>query len=745
MAIPDEQVGLHGELNTAIAQALGEPERVAILRALAEAASPLSVDALAASSGLDASSLANPLADLVAVGIIISTEELGKSYQFAPTHLARTLRAMLRSTIASAMLPADSGTLDTILDQMADGVALFDAAGRLVRLNPAGARITRRTLRQGEAMDERLARFQMRQVNGEFMSIEDSPSGRALRGEVVTHMECLIDGQHGPETFLRYSAAPLREEDGTIQGAIVIFEDITEERRLSQEEARQRSLAAAMIEHTFGGMALFDISDAFRCVLHNDNFLRMMGSDMLVRGNIVGMPLDDMFAGETLARVRAIFEQVRATGDAYFNNEFTATLPPEERRHWYRWRLTPLRDDDGKITGLLNVVIEITELVAAREASRRHANELTAIIEAMPEGVMLVGHNGHVVLTNGAAERILGHPLSADTPVNHYREVFHTYSADGRRLESHEIPMVRALKGETVVSEEVVYQRPDGSRIDLLTSTAPVDLDDSGQSDGAVAIFQDISRIKELERQRDDFLGIAAHELRTPLATILATLQAFMRRMRQHPDGQAASGQTISPEALSSGMERMYRQAQRLNKLVSDLLDSTRIRTGKLIYDLEPCDLVPVVRDAVTGQIAANPGRTITLKVPGRPVTVMGDAFRLSQVVDNLVANALKYSTDDMPVAVSLAIDDDMASLHVTDKGIGIPPEHIEHLFERFYRVPGIDVQSGAGVGLGLGLHITRSVVERHGGGIDVRSARGKGSTFSVRVPLLQQSDQSAE
>ncbi len=339
-----------------------------------------------------------------------------------------------------------------------------------------------------------------------------------------------------------------------------------------------------MIEHTFSGMAVFDVSDAFRCILHNDNFLRLMGSDFLARGSIVGMSLDELFPDNVRAPVRKIFEEVQATGEPYVNNEFSVTLAPDARRRWYRLRLTPMRDESGKVTGLLMVAFEITELVTAREASRRHARELSAVIEAMPEAVMLADSEGHVALSNSAAQQILGQPMPLDVSVIHYGETLHSFTPEGRRLDAQELPLMRALQGETVIAEEVSFQRPDGSRIDLLTSSAPVDLDDSGHITGAVSIFQDITSIKALERQRDDFLGIAAHELRTPLATILATLQAFQRRLRNNPGDQTISV-AIPADALTSGVERMYRQAQRLNKLVSDLLDTTRIRTGTLIYE----------------------------------------------------------------------------------------------------------------------------------------------------------------
>jgi PAS domain S-box-containing protein len=734
----EEQTRLQVEQDAAIAQALGDPVRIQILRALVAATEPLTLAALAAKSGLDAATIDAHLPLLSTSGAITRAQDAGAAYRLAQTPTARTLRAMLEAMTPDVSAPYVVGaTLEAILDQLASGVALYDASGRMVRLNPAGERITRQPVRAGETMGDRLIRYHLRDVSGAPMPVADSPSGRALRGAVVSQMECIIDGQHGQDTWLRCSAAPLKDEHGAIQGAAVIFDDITEQRMLSREEARQRSLAEAMIEHTFSGMAVFDVSDAFRCALHNDNFLRLMGSDFLARGSIVGMSLDELFPDNVRAPVRKIFEEVQATGEPYVNNEFSVALAPDARRRWYRLRLTPVRDESGKVTGLLMVAFEITELVTAREASRRHARELSAVIEAMPEAVMLADSEGHVALSNSAAQQILGQPMPLNVSVIRYSETFHSFTPDGRRLDTRELPLMRALQGETVIAEEVSYQRPDGARIDLLTSAAPVDLDDSGHITGAVSIFQDITSIKALERQRDDFLGIAAHELRTPLATILATLQAFQRRLRNNPGDQA-----IPADALTSGVERMYRQAQRLNKLVSDLLDSTRIRTGTLIYELEPSDLVGVVRDAVAGQIAANPGRTITLTVPKHPVIVMGDAFRLSQVVDNLVANALKYSAEALPVTVSLKVADGMGRLRVADKGVGIPPENVAQLFDRFYRVPGIDVQSGAGVGLGLGLNITRSVVERHGGHIEVQSSPGKGSTFVVTMPLLADADQ---
>ena len=375
---PDKRTRVPSELSDqdgAIARAFGAPARVAILRALASAKGSLSRARLAALTGLDDDALAKPLASLKRLGAIVRADDLEECYLFAPSPLARTLRTMLAAVTAvtavtpvATALPESSAILDAVLDQMASGAALYDASGELVRLNPAGVRITTRGVLDGEATDARLARYQMRRPDGALMPQDESPSGRALRGEVVAQMECVIDGQHGPDTWLRCSAAPLRNEQGAIQGAVVIFEDITEQRRLSHEEARQRALAETMIQQTFSGMAVFDVSDDFRCLRHNDNFPQLLGRDPQAGETLVGMTLDNLFQGQMRAQVRAISEQVRATGVPYVNNEFSVALAPHEQRRWYRWRLSPLRDEHAAIIELLAVAVEITELVTARNA-----------------------------------------------------------------------------------------------------------------------------------------------------------------------------------------------------------------------------------------------------------------------------------------------------------------------------------------------------------------------------------------
>jgi signal transduction histidine kinase len=245
--------------------------------------------------------------------------------------------------------------------------------------------------------------------------------------------------------------------------------------------------------------------------------------------------------------------------------------------------------------------------------------------------------------------------------------------------------------------------------------------------------------LREAQAQMDTFLAMASHELKTPLTYIKLNLQLTRRRLENLV--RTDSGM---PEELSQKTTRLLQefahtdhQVAQLEQLVNDVLDVSRVRTGRLDLHPESTDLGTIVRQAVGEQRQAAPTRTLLTQLPeAQAVPVCADAGRVGQVVTNYLTNALKYSSAEQPVVVGLDVAGHEARVWVRDQGPGIPPEEQARIWERFHRAKGIEIQSGTGVGLGLGLYICRMIIERHQGRVGVESSPGHGSTFWFTLPL---------
>ena len=250
------------------------------------------------------------------------------------------------------------------------------------------------------------------------------------------------------------------------------------------------------------------------------------------------------------------------------------------------------------------------------------------------------------------------------------------------------------------------------------------------------AVEERTRELREANRRMDEFLAIAGHELKTPLTSIKGNIQLAQRRLARVV-GQEAEAELLALARILLVLERAEGQTARLNRLVNDLLDVSRIQTGTLDLRLGPTDLAAIVRAAVEEQREWAPDRTICLEMPaGLSVPIVADADRIGQVVTNYLTNALKYSPDDRPVTVGLETMPARARVWVRDEGPGLPAAEQERIWERFYRASGIAQQDSSHSGLGLGLHISRTIVEQHHGQVGVESVPGTGSTFWFTLPV---------
>lgn len=249
------------------------------------------------------------------------------------------------------------------------------------------------------------------------------------------------------------------------------------------------------------------------------------------------------------------------------------------------------------------------------------------------------------------------------------------------------------------------------------------------------------AELEETTERMDEFLGIASHELRTPLTSLNANVQMLdywlasqLGRRDTEPDGEYGER---ALQAAAPLVRRSLQSISRLDRLVAELLDASRVRERRLDLRLRHTDLVAIVREALEAEQQAHPNRVLRVEeVPAKPVIVRADADRIGQVVANYLSNALKFSRPESPVSLAVEVEGDLARVSVIDQGVGIPPAEQAKIWDRFYRAQDVGHQSGSQVGLGLGLYISRDIVERHGGCVGVRSTPGKGSTVWFQLPL---------
>jgi signal transduction histidine kinase len=235
------------------------------------------------------------------------------------------------------------------------------------------------------------------------------------------------------------------------------------------------------------------------------------------------------------------------------------------------------------------------------------------------------------------------------------------------------------------------------------------------------------AELEQANQLKDQFFSMASHELKTPITSIRGQAQLALRRLAK--ERTAAS----EMETVRTALESINEQTRRLNALVEDLLDLSSIRAGKIPLRMGKCDLAQLCRAVVEEQRLLS-SRAIDLALPSEPVIIEADGERLSQVITNLVNNALKYSPEARMVLVRLSKEDGKALIEVQDEGSGIAKEELQNIFEPFYRAA--HARKSSQNGMGLGLAICKDIVERHGGSIWCESSPGKGSIFFVKLPL---------
>ncbi len=586
---------------------------------------------------------------------------------------------------------------EAMLEAMPDMFVVCDEMGRVVQANAAARELFGPNGFDDDLRDsatQRVARLAMRDLHGQPIAREQWPVIRVLRGETLkgpTSQDVQVRALTGRELLLNISGAPVRDRGGRLVGAALVLRDVTAQHQL--EEAVRAS--ARRTHETLN--ALLAIAE----VLVSTEADEAAGTETYSAAPIA-QRLAELTCSVLGCRRVAILAVDPQTD--IMHSVAVAGLSPEHERRWWAQQQTAGRIADWPYQQLAArlrtgevVTFDMTQPPYNRRPNPYAIHDI--LIAPMRMGERLVGL---VTVDHGGAA--------------------HTYTAEEIALAA----AVAKLVGLIVERERLLQQREEAR--------------------GRAFALHDANQ------RMNDFLGVASHELKTPVTSLKVNVQLAARWLAKL--ARTASG--LDPrlareiEPIRDLLDRSDRTMVRLTRLIDDLLDVSRIRAGKLELRREPCDLVAIVRDAVQEQRAVaaeiSAEREIALSLPDREtVPVNADADRIGQVLTNYLTNALKYSPQTEPVAVRVAVHDEMregggarvARVSVQDYGPGLPAEELEQIWEPFHRAESITVQSGSGVGLGLGLFISKTIVERHGGHVGVETAPGRGSTFWFTLPLL--------
>ncbi|MEO6539181.1 MAG: CheR family methyltransferase, partial [Ferruginibacter sp.] len=526
--------------------------------------------------------------------------------------------------------------------------------------------------------------------------------------EVLTSIE--MEKGKLQEHYINFNYEPIFDEQRHPKGILVFAYDVTE--IVQGRKHLQRN--AKMIQEMYMN------APAYVCTLMgpdhvyelvNPSYQKLFGAR-----EITGKPILEALPELVGQGFDKILDNVYNTGEIFLGNEvlirlaYDKGLEPAER--YFNFSYQPIYDEDNKITGVLVFGYEVTEQLLAKKIQFEYAQHFHTIADTMPQKMNTTDPEGNIDYLNQQWYEYTNMNIE-DLKDWGWEKIIHPDDL-----------AITVKKWEEVIKSGEEYHlehrflRYDGTyRWHLSRGTALKDVD--GKITSWIGTHTDINEQKIKEHQKDEFISIASHEMKTPLTSAKAYLQLLEMSLDK------------KDEATSLYVKKASYAVARLSELISELMDVSKIQHGKLDYNISTFNFNEMIKHTVEdiNSISLKHAIVATGTVGS---AVEGDRERLQQVVINLLNNAIKYSPDSLDVYINVAEKDGEVKVSVKDNGIGISKQHLNKIFDRYYRVEEHAIQFQ---GLGIGLFISNEIIQRHHGKLWAESEPGKGSTFSFTIP----------
>jgi PAS domain S-box-containing protein len=669
--------------------------------------------------------------------------------------LAETLhRARKRPQENDADAQSRREELGATHSSIGDAAPATDAGRRVSFMNTVAESLTgwKREVARGRSLKEV---FQI--VNEQTRKLIKHPARKVVENGLAVRLANLkiLISRDGTERPIVDSAAPIRNKGRRLVGVVPIFRDIINRRKGRQglpdiNRRLQASEERLRLAIQTARVVIWDWLPQVNQVTTSENIGGIYGvsaAEYAERGF-------ELLHPEDRDRRRETVQKVVDEGGSY-HSEFRIIRPDTQAVVWIEERASAITDDEGRVIRLVGVAADITDRKKRDEEIRRlnaethsRLDELNTLMEILPVGVWVGNQDCSHIAGNPAAYQILGFTpginvslTAAEPEVPPGLRIF----VEGEEVAPEDAPMQQVARtGKALHNIEHELLFPDGAKKSVYASIAPL-FDRDGAVRKVIAAYADFTDRKRGETEReeslareqaareeaqvanrlkDEFLATVSHELRAPLHSIIGWVSLLKAGNLSHDDAARA-------------LDTIGRNARTQSKLIGDLLEVSRIITGKTSLDVRPVELASVIEDAVdtvrpTAEAKGVRLQTVLYPLPG---PVSGDDQRLQQVIWNLLSNAVKFTPKGGRVQVLLRRVNSQVEIVVSDTGQGISAEFMPHVFERFKQASaGLTRRYG---GLGLGLAIVRHLVELHGGTIQAESpGDDQGATFRVRLPL---------